>query len=527
VIHSRRVNLVLDGRKQQILEELVPIRFNAGRPGGALVLWTAYGPIARAARNAFIPISLVLELLLVALFLGLVPMLRRVTRQVRAHLAESQRQALHDDLTGLPNRALFGARLKVALEARANIGGEAAVLLIDLDRFKEINDTLGHSSGDTLLRETAIRLTGVVRDCDTVARLGGDEFGILLPDTSLDEARAIAGRLVEVSTAPFEIDGLSLSVGASTGIALYPQHGRHAATLIKHADVAMYEAKRSGVGYAVYDPRADLHHADLLSLASELRVAMQRSEIVAHYQPVVDLHTNRVESMEALLRWNHPARGLLSAGEFMPLAQQLGLVPSLSEHALLLAVQECTKWQSQGTELTVAVNLDMTSLMDPDLPKRVAALLAEYDLDPRRLELEITETSLMGDQARVLQIATELTAIGVKLAIDDFAAGHTSLRYLVQLPVSKVKIDRSLIARAGAEPERIIIAGIIDIAHNLGLGVVAEGIEDEKTLELMRDLESDFAQGFHLGRPGLAPVPPTRTVSTAGVELLLPQAAVL
>jgi EAL domain-containing protein (putative c-di-GMP-specific phosphodiesterase class I) len=239
-----------------------------------------------------------------------------------------------------------------------------------------------------------------------------------------------------------------------------------------------------------------------------MRLAVQRGEIVAHYQPVVDLRTGEIDGMEALLRWNHPARGLLTAAEFIPLADQIGIVPALSEHALQLAVRQCREWHSAGAELTVAVNLDMRSLLDPGLPGRVAALLAEHRLDPRFLELEITEMSLMGDQDRVGGIASELAETGVKLVIDDFAAGYTSLRYLTQLPISKLKIDRSLIAGAENPPARFVVAGIIDIAHNLGLDVVAEGIEDEATLDLVRALNSDLAQGYYLGRPTATPAPP-------------------
>jgi diguanylate cyclase (GGDEF)-like protein len=494
------------GVNRQMLEEFVPIRFQAGRPAGTLVLWNDYAPIARAARNAFIPISLVLEFLLVLLFVGLVPMLRRVTRQVRAHLAESERRALHDELTGLPNRSLFSERLELALAECGQKGGEITVLLIDLDRFKEINDTLGHASGDVLLRELAVRLAAVVGECDTVARLGGDEFGVILPDTGLEGAFAIASRMVEVAETPFAIDGLSLSVGASVGIALYPRDGLRVATLVKRADIAMYAAKRAGIGYGVYDAEADSHDADQLSLASELRGALERGELVAHYQPIVDLRTREVEGMEALLRWEHPTRGLLAAAQFIPLAEQIGILPALSEHALKLAIQQCREWQLEDAEMTVAVNIDMRSLVDLGLPKRVGSLLAEHDLDPRLLELEITEMALMGDPVRVCRVASELAEIGVKLVIDDFAAGYTSLRYLAQLPISKLKIDRSLIAGiADAPREQIIVAGIIDIAHNLGLDVVAEGIEDETTLELVGNLHSDLAQGYHLGRPTAAP----------------------
>jgi EAL domain-containing protein (putative c-di-GMP-specific phosphodiesterase class I) len=292
-----------------------------------------------------------------------------------------------------------------------------------------------------------------------------------------------------------------------------PRDGLRDATLMKHADVAMYGAKRAGMGYGIYDPKADLHNADRLSLASELRRAVDRNEIVAHYQPIVDLHTGDVAGMEALLRWNHPTRSLLTAAQFMPVAEQIGIVSTLSEHALRLAIRQCSKWRSAGSELTVAVNVDMRSLVDLGLPERVASVLADYDLDPCLLEMEITEMSLMGDPVHVRRVASELAEIGVKLVIDDFAAGYTSLRYLAQLPISKLKIDRSLVSGIGKAPrEQIIVAGIIEIAHNLGLGVVAEGIEDEVTLDLVRDLGSDLAQGYHLGKPAAArALPRTRT----------------
>jgi diguanylate cyclase (GGDEF)-like protein len=501
-LRSRLVERDVAGSKRRMLEEFVPIRFHTGSAAGTLVLWNDYAPVARAARNAFIPISLVLESLLVVLFVGLAPMLQRVTRQVRAHLRESEERALHDELTGLPNRSLFSERISLALTECSQEGAGAAVLLMDLDRFKEINDTLGHAAGDALLRELAGRLAEVVREPHTVARLGGDEFGVILTEVDADGASAIASRILDAAESPFQIDGLSLSVGASIGIAVYPRDGARVATLLKHADIAMYSAKRAGIGYAIYDHTADSHNADRLSLATDLRSATERGEIVVHYQPIVDLRTGEIEVMEALLRWDHPTRGLLTAAQFMPLAEQIGIVPRLSEHALVLALQQYKKWHASDNDLTMAVNLDMRSLGDVSLPERVAAFLAEYDVDPSRLELEITEMSLMGDPVRVGRVTSELAEIGVKLVVDDFAAGYTSLRYLAQLPISRLKIDRSLIAAMTDAPrEQIIVAGIVDIAHNLGLDVVAEGIESEASLDLVRNLRSDLAQGYHLGKP--------------------------
>ena len=490
------------GQRTKVLKELVPIRFAGSGRAGALVLWNDYAPIASAARSASLPVAVILELLLVGLFLALLPALRRVTREMRSHVAKIERQALHDDLTGLPNRVLFADRVERALVQRAREGGEVGVLLIDLDHFKEVNDTLGHPAGDALLQDLAKRLTSILRECDTVARLGGDEFGIVLTSIALDDVRATAGRVHAVLDAPFAVHGVAVSVGASVGVALAPAHGSDAATLVKHADVAMYAAKRHGSGYEIYDTATDHTNRRRLALAGELRKALDAGEIIFHYQPNVDLVSGRVVSLEALARWQHPERGLLPASEFIFAAEQVGLTRILSRLALCSALKDCAGWQQASAPLAVAVNLDMRSLLDLELPAAIAKLLDELRLDPSCLDIEITESSIMADPVRVRRVALELASIGVPLVIDDFGTGYSSLSYLKQLPISKLKIDRSFVSRmAQSQSDEAIVRATVDLAHNLGLKVVAEGVEDVVVVEMLCALGCDLAQGYFFGEP--------------------------
>jgi diguanylate cyclase (GGDEF)-like protein len=376
------------------------------------------------------------------------------------------------------------------------------VLLVDLDHFKEVNDTLGHPAGDALLQDLAQRLTSVLRECDTVARLGGDEFGIVLTSIALDDIGATAGRVHAALDAPFAVQGVAVSVGASVGVALAPAHGSDAATLVRHADVAMYAAKRHGSGYEIYDTATDHTNARRLSLAGELRKALETGEIVLHYQPNVDLVTGRVVSLEALARWQHPERGLLPASEFISAAEQVGLTRMLSRLALGAALENCAGWQRTPTPLAVAVNIDMRSLLDLELPTTIGKLLDDLELDPSCLDVEITESSIMADPVRVRRVALELADIGVPLVIDDFGTGYSSLSYLKQLPISKLKIDRSFVSRmVQSQSDKAIVRATVDLAHNLGLKVVAEGVEDVAVVEMLRSFGCDLAQGYFFGKP--------------------------
>jgi diguanylate cyclase len=377
---------------------------------------------------------------------------------------------------------------------------------MDLDRFKEVNDSLGHHAGDELLQEVARRLTNVLRTSDSVARLGGDEFGILLPDPS-DHAgvTAVVEKLVETLQEPIAVHGLPLVVEGSIGIAVFPEDGMDADTLLRAADVAMYTAKEEKTGYGFFD--GSTHQLDLarLTLVGELRRALEKHELVLHYQPQALLETGEVRSVEALLRWKHPERGLIGPGEFIPLAQQTGLIRPLTLYVIGEALRQCQAWERKGLELAVAVNVSARNLLDVEFPTQVRGLLGAWDLDADRLELEITEDAVLTDPVRTKAILEELAEMGVRLAIDDFGTGYSSLAYLKRLPITQIKIDRSfVIGMETDEDDATIVRSTIDLGRNLGLEVVAEGVESEPTWNVLRDLGCTFAQGYYLSRP----VPP-------------------
>jgi diguanylate cyclase (GGDEF)-like protein/PAS domain S-box-containing protein len=424
-----------------------------------------------------------------------------ITEQKRTQAA-LEHQALHDALTGLPNRALLGTRLQVALAAARHDGTSLALLMLDLDRFKEINDTLGHQAGDGLLRQVGARLLEVLRASDTLARLGGDEFAVLLPGTGLDGAQMVARKLLHAFERPFALEGSRLTVGSSIGIALYPQHAADAESLLRCADVAMYLAKRAVSGSAVYAADQDQHSLDRLSLASELRRAIDQHELVVYFQPKLDCRRGTLAGLEALVRWQHPEHGLVPPDQFIPLAEQIGLIRPLGRRVLELALRECRAWLDEGVLAPVAVNLSMRELLDQELPTEIEQLLARWDLDPHWLRLELTESSLMVDPARALETLTGLRGLGVTMSVDDYGTGYSSLRYLQQLPVDELKIDRSFVrSMVTNDSDLAIVRSTIELAHALGLQVVAEGVEDAATWARLAQLGCDQAQGYFLSRP--------------------------
>ncbi len=425
-----------------------------------------------------------------------------VTARARAEEA-LRRQALHDALTGLPNRTLLYDRLEQALHVVVRDAGGLALLLFDLDRFKEVNDTLGHQAGDLLLQEIAARVRGAVRASDTVARLGGDEFAVLLPGADAAGAIAATHTLLAALATPIALDGQALACTASIGIALAPTHGTDGATVLRRADVAMYVAKRAGSGYAVYAAAHDQHSPARLTLETELRAALAAGALVLHYQPTVDVRSGRADRVEALVRWPHPQQGLIPPDQFIPLAEQTGLIVPLTQWVLETALAQCHAWEQAGWALGVAVNLSMRSLHDPGLPETIAWLLRRYAVPPGRLTLEITESALMVDPAQAQAVLLRLTALGVQLAIDDVGTGYSSLGYLKQLPVDAVKIDKSFVQNMGhtTTKDSAIVRSIIDLGHNLGLAVVAEGVEDQATWQRLRAAGCDVAQGFYMSRP--------------------------
>lgn len=491
------------GRNLQVLEAYAPVRFRSPAPVGVFELYQDYGPVAAAARKAFLPIALALGLALLALYAALLPILRRVTARLQAHVREIEHQARHDHLTGLPNRLAFRERLGRALDEARGGGSGLAVLLLDLDRFKEINDTLGHQTGDLVLRELGRRLRSALREDYTLARLGGDEFAVLAPGAGRPQAaRTVAGRLTGALHEPIPLAGIVVEVEASIGIALFPDHGQDVDTLLRHADVAMYASKELYSGIEVYASAKDRYSPARLALLGELRHAMAEGELVLYYQPQTTLSNGRVRSVEALLRWRHIERGLLSADEFIPLAERTGLIRPLTRYVLNAALRQCRAWTDEGIDIGVAVNITGRDLVDLRLPEEVKGFLRRWRVEPSRLELEITENTILSDPQRTHAVLTRLSGLGVRLAIDDFGAGHSSLGYLKRLPVQVLKIDKSFVLNmAKDEDDAVIVRSTINLGHNLGLTVVAEGVESAEAWQLLAELGCDAAQGFYLCRP--------------------------
>ena len=423
----------------------------------------------------------------------------RLVQQLRREAEERRFEALHDSLTGLPNRSLFIQ----AADTASRSGRMAAVMLMDLDRFKEVNDTLGHHNGDLLLREVSRRLAMVVRRGDTVARLGGDEFAVLLPNLStVQEAVHTAERLADAVREPVTVDELSLEIGVSIGIAVAPEHGGDASTLLQRADVAMYEAKGARQSVALYSAERDTYSPKRLALAAELRQALDQGDILVYHQPKADLATGRVVGTEALVRWRHPEHGLLGPDEFIPVAEHTGIIAGLTTHVLREALAQCREWNDAGHELSVAVNLSVRSLLDIELPSQVQMLLERAGVAPHRLTLEITESGVMADPTRTMNVLDRLHAVGVKLSVDDFGTGYSSLSYLQRLPVDEVKVDRSFVYRMASDSnDAAIVRSIIDLGHTLNLTTVAEGVEDQISWDRLRAIGCDVAQGYHLSKP--------------------------
>jgi diguanylate cyclase (GGDEF)-like protein/PAS domain S-box-containing protein len=426
---------------------------------------------------------------------------RDITERKQAQAA-LEHQAVHDALTGLPNRLLLHDRLSQAIVSARRDALPVALLVMDLDRFKEVNDTLGHHYGDMLLRELGVRLQGVLREADTAARLGGDEFAILLPRANAADAEVAARRVLEALEQPFLVDGRPVEVSGSIGVSVFPEHGTDADTLLRRADVAMYVAKRNQTELSMYAPEDDQHSPDRLALAAELRAAIELDQLELFYQPKADMASSRITSVEALVRWRHPRRGLVPPDEFIPLAEQSGQVRALSRWVLNDALRQSREWQDRGLTLAIAVNLSMRDLQDPSLPATVAGLLKTWGVRPSLLSLEITESTLMADPAQAMEIVRNLSAMGVSVAIDDFGTGYSSLAYLKRLAVHELKVDRSFVRHVVTDSHDVaIVRSTISLAHELGLKVVAEGIEDQPTWDLLARLGCDTAQGFFISRP--------------------------
>jgi diguanylate cyclase (GGDEF)-like protein len=427
---------------------------------------------------------------------------RRERRRVERRLVY---MAYHDALTDLPNRTLLHDRLEQAARVANRETTPLALLLLDLNGFKEINDTLGHHAGDRVLQCVASRLRSSLREADTVARLGGDEFAVVLPMTDVDGAVLAAQKILHEIEQPCVIDHRSLSVRASLGIAFLPDHGASAESLLQKADVAMYVAKTDGIGISVYAPNRDRHSNRRLTLISELRKGLDENQFALEYQPILHLRSNVIIGVEALVRWNHPHRGRVMPGQFIDLAEQTGLITPLTTIILETAIREWTPAPTIAP-ITVSVNLSPRTLQHPGLPQRIAAMLAVYNVPPALLALEITENILMSDPARSMDSLKRLHAMGVRIVIDDFGTGYSSLSYLRRLPVDELKIDRSFVAGLATGQDEVIVRSTIDLAHNLGLTVVAEGVESENVQTRLLTMGCDAAQGTFISAPAPASV---------------------
>jgi diguanylate cyclase (GGDEF)-like protein len=425
-----------------------------------------------------------------------------LTSQQRSE--DLQRIVTTDELTGLANRERFREVVEERIASAKLTNGCFTVMLMDLDRFKEINDTLGHHYGDVLLRDLGPRLVTAIGEQGLVARLGGDEFGVLPGEGTHDLAviDLVVTRLTECVSEPFAVDELSLEVGASIGIARFPEDGEDSHALLRCADIAMYAAKEAQCDYKVYAAEQNQHSVRRLSVLSDIRHALASDEIVVHYQPIVDLDDLTVMGAEGLVRWQHPEHGLIPPGAFVQTVEQTGLIGPLTRHVLEHSIAECMSWRKDGRELSVAVNLSVRNLLDRDLPKEIERLLTTYGLPADALQLEITESMIMSDPDRALATVTRLSNLGVRMSVDDFGTGYSSLANLRRLPINELKIDRSFVSpMLRDESDLIIVRSTINLGHDLGLRIIAEGVEDGATLQELALLGCDLAQGYHLSRP--------------------------
>lgn len=433
----------------------------------------------------------------IIIFVG-VYVLRQVIRQSRV----LEQKALFDDLTGLPNRALFFDRLGQAAQAFANENKPFSIAVVDLDRFKEVNDIEGHHVGDLLLKYVARTISGSLRRTDTVARMGGDEFVLLLPSVLPGSSESVVRKLLPLLNQPVNLEGTTVNVAASIGIASCPEHDRDVEQLLLKADMAMYAAKRANVGCRIYTPEIEAQAAKNVEMQNELRHAIEKRQLILHYQPKISHQSGCIIGVEALVRWIHPEKGMISPDEFIPLAEASGLIQPLASWVLEAAFQQSMKWHDAGYAITVSVNLSTRNLLDGDLPARVAKLLATYKVKPEWLVFEITESAVMAEPARALETLIKINKMGIQLSLDDFGTGYSSLAYLKKLPVSEIKIDKSFIKDMELDSsDTVIVRSTIALGHNLGMKVVAEGVENFQIWDLLTSLGCDASQGYYMSRP--------------------------
>ncbi len=415
----------------------------------------------------------------------------------------TDRAGMHDPLTSLASRGLFADRLDQALRRAKHSSSPFAMLLLDLNRFTSVNEALGHAVGDAILKETAERLLGTVRDSDMVARLGSDEFGIIVTDvTDLEGTERIAKRVMKSLRAPYPVDDTAVEVGASIGVALFPDHAEETGDLMQRAEIAMRQAQEERSGFAVYNPVKDQKSLSYLTLTRDLREAIEQDQLSVHFQPKIDLLTSTVRGLECLSRWQHPSQGFIPPDEFIALAEQTGLINKLTPWVFNAALAKLAEWQRAGLELQLSVNLSARTLHDDRLPELVADSLKTWGVEPHNLILEITESAIMIDPDGAFDVAEQLRQLGVLLSVDDFGTGQSSLAYLKRFPLHELKIDKSFVMQMTQdENDAVIVSATIDLAHNLGLQVTAEGVETEEHASLLKDLGCDVAQGYFFSRP--------------------------
>lgn len=490
-IDTRTVDPVFGAMERQVYGAA------AAREAEALSAAASVGTTARLV--LFVDLATLLAA--VGLVIGGAVVMTRYQRDLHSESEHNRYQALHDPLTSLPNRTLFKERTGSALRAAARSGATVAVLLLDLNRFREVNDTLGHQYGDHLLLQVADRLSGSLRDPDSVARLGGDEFAILLPVSGWEGALAATQRAGAALHSPFSIHDITLDVDASIGIAL-AEPGDDVDTLMRHADVAMYEAKAAHQPFAEYEPSRDDNNLSRLILLGDLRRAVASGELTLYYQPKISTGAGTMSSVEALVRWQHPTLGLLQPDKFIPLAENTGIIHALTTEVLNLALGQARKWADEGRPIPVAVNISARSLLDCGFPAHVRELLEAHGVAPCLLSLELTETAVMTDHAVALTVLQFLDSMGVSLSIDDFGTGYSSMSYLKTLPLKELKIDRSFVMGMTNDPDSaVIVRSAIDLGHNLGMTVVAEGVEDSMTRSDLAGMGCDLVQGYEICKP--------------------------
>jgi len=469
---------------------------NPGQVVGVVEMYLPYEPIATERSESLRRLRFAIIVGLSALWVVLAVIVASVTRRVRRQSRRSEFMALHDHLTGLPNRALHADRVSAALASAGRLGTDVALVVVDLDRFKEVNDTLGHRNGDEFLCIVAQRLSAALRPGDTVARLGGDEFGIVLPGATAESVEGILRRLQDAVGAEAELAGVAVSAEASMGYAMWPADAEQPEVLLRRADLALDAAKAARASIVRYHAGIDEFDPQRLGLIAELRRAIGAGELVLHYQPKVDARTGQVSAFEALVRWEHPVRGLVPPNDFIPIAESTGLIAPLTQWVVDSALSQLAEWSLTRPGLSIAVNISARNLRD-DLPGWLLNRLAAHRVKASQLVLEITETSFATDPVRATALLEELSAAGVRVSLDDFGQGYTSLGSLGHLPVSELKIDRGfVVAMQHSQEDRAIVASVIELGHQLGLTVVAEGVETEEVFADLRLLGCDTVQGF-------------------------------